>query len=224
VTTSGTPAPLCTFRPASRRPITVKTPAACDPHRPTAQGTHCPFPRQRHAVANEFLSPTRPGDIVMPPASQDRGRAPWPPGWESSKRNQRSVRGIRRRRWPVMPVVQYLAPSAPIVHAAVPASTALRGSSPVTGRGAPAVTAAHCAGQGRGHVPVLAFVRIQEVLPAGSACRAGYARPGSDVVPVCPICPRLAASPVMTTGTTKRAVARRSSTLVWSTGLGIDGL
>jgi hypothetical protein len=46
---------------------------------------------------------------------------------------------------------------SPIVHAAVPASTAFRGSSPVIGHGAPAVIAAHCAGEGRGHVPVLAF-------------------------------------------------------------------
>ena len=32
VTTSGTPPPLCTFRPARRSPVTAKTPAACDPH------------------------------------------------------------------------------------------------------------------------------------------------------------------------------------------------
>jgi hypothetical protein len=35
---------------------------------------------------------------------------------------------------------------------------------------------------------------------------------------------QIADSARLTTGTTKRAVARRSSTLVWSTGLGIDGL
>ena len=40
--------------PAIARPR-QKTPAARDPHRPTAQGPSCRIPRQRHAVANEFL-------------------------------------------------------------------------------------------------------------------------------------------------------------------------
>jgi hypothetical protein len=134
------------------------------------------------------LSPTRPGETVMPPAAQDRGRAPWPPGWESSKRNQGSVRGIGRRRWPVMPVVQYLAPSAPIVHAAVPASTAIRGSSPVTGRGAPAVIAARCAGGGPRS---RAGAGVREECLGSFAGRLNVScwlrRAGSDGVPVCPI-------------------------------------
>ena len=110
-----------------------------------------------------------------------QGRPPWPPGWESSKRDQGSVRGIEHRRGRKCPSFSTSLLS-PIVHAAVPASTALRGSSPVTGRGAPAVTAAHCAGEGRGHVPVLAFARISGSLPASSACRAGYGGPPTDAV------------------------------------------
>jgi hypothetical protein len=55
VTTNGTPAPLCTFRPLAALRSRQKTPAARDPHRPTAQGPSCRIPRQRHAVANEFL-------------------------------------------------------------------------------------------------------------------------------------------------------------------------
>ena len=79
-----------------------------DPYRAVRKGRVVGHGRGGH----RRLSPTQPGDTVMPPASQDRGRAPWPPGWESSKRNHRSVRGILRRRWPAMPVVQYLAPAA----------------------------------------------------------------------------------------------------------------
>jgi transposase len=48
----------------------------------------------------------------MPPASQTGAGHHGLRGGNRQKRNQRSVRGILRRRWPVVPVVQYLAPSA----------------------------------------------------------------------------------------------------------------
>ena len=69
-----------------------------DPYRAVRKGPVAGHGRRGH----RRLSPTRPGETAMPPASQHRGWAPWPPGWESSKRNHRSVRGIGRRRWPVI--------------------------------------------------------------------------------------------------------------------------
>src|SRR2546423_982118 len=62
VTTSGTPAPLCTFRSARPLPGHGKRPQP--PATRTGRrrrGPSCRIPRQRHAVANEFLLGTAPG-------------------------------------------------------------------------------------------------------------------------------------------------------------------
>ena len=59
------------------------------------------------------LSPTRPGDTVMPPASR-QGPGHHGAGWESSRRRHRSVRGHWRVRRPgKSPSFSYLAPKAP---------------------------------------------------------------------------------------------------------------
>ena len=165
-----------------------------DPYRAVRKGLVVDHGRGGH----RRLSSTRPGGTVMPPAPRDRGRAPWPPGWGIVKAHPEicswhRIAVVRRNacRSASLPRPQLSTPRcrrSPALRGFLAGcrSRRFRGNRSPLRRGGPRSRAAagvreECSGSTASWLNVSCWLR----------------RTGSDVAPVCPICPRLAACPVM---------------------------